>query len=204
MLHPKALRRLSISSFGLFDSLVVVAAGRRVEQSRHRGVVVAVARPHGLGLAGFAELLLRVLAHGLEQPVPRSATGVFGRHQRLVDQQGELIEDLVALHFGVTGNGLGGVEVETAEEDREPPEQNALGLGQQGMRPVHRRAQRLLPTHRCPCATGQEAEAVVQAADNLLQRECTDAGGGQLDRQRHAVEPLADLGHGGGVVRRRW
>ncbi len=108
-------------------------AGRRVEQRGHRGVVVAVTRPDGFGLSGFAELLLRVLAHGLEQPVSRSAAGVFGSHQRLVDEQGELVEDLVALHLGVTGDGLCRVEVEPAEEDREPTEQNALGLGQQRM-----------------------------------------------------------------------
>ena len=40
----------------------------------------------------------------------------------------------------------------------------------------------------------------MKAADDLFHRQRADAGGGQLDRQRHAVEPLADLGHGGGVV----
>ena len=65
-LHPKALRRLSISSFGLLEALLIVAAGRRVEQGGHRRVVVAVPRPDGVGFAGLAEFFQRVLANGLE------------------------------------------------------------------------------------------------------------------------------------------
>ena len=40
----------------------------------------------------------------------------------------------------------------------------------------------------------------MEAVDDLVERQRADAGRGQFDRQRHAVERSADLGHGGGVV----
>ena len=59
---------------------------------------------------------------------------------------------------------------------------------------------RLLAAHRGARAAGQQPEPVVQAVDDLGQRQCPHPRRGQFDRQRHAVEALADLGHGGGVV----
>ena len=96
-LQPNAARRLSIR-FRPARAPLIVGAARRVEPGGHRRVVVAVTRSDGVGFAGLAELFQRVLAHGFQQPVSRSAAGVFGHHQRLVDQQGELVEHLVALH----------------------------------------------------------------------------------------------------------
>ena len=122
-LHPNAARRLSISSVGLLDALLIITARRRVEQGGHRRVVIAMTRAHGVGFAGLAELFLRVLAHRLQQPVSRSAAGVFGHDERLVHQQGELIEHLVALHLASTGDRLGGFEVEATQECGQPAEQ---------------------------------------------------------------------------------
>ena len=67
--------------FGLLETLLIITACRRVEQRRQRRVVIAVARPHGVGLAGLAELFQRVLAHRLQQPVAGSAPAVVGDHQ---------------------------------------------------------------------------------------------------------------------------
>ena len=64
--------------FGLLDALLIITARPRVEQGGHRRVVVAVARTHGIRLAGFAEFFQRVLAHSFEQSVSRSAPDVFG------------------------------------------------------------------------------------------------------------------------------
>ena len=66
---------------GLLDALLIVTACRRVEQRRDRCVVVAVTRPHCVGLAGFPEFFQGVLAYRLQQPVPRSAAAVVGDHQ---------------------------------------------------------------------------------------------------------------------------
>ena len=52
--------------FGPVDALPIVSAGRLVQQRGDRCVVIPMAGPDGIGFAGFAELLQRVLAHGLE------------------------------------------------------------------------------------------------------------------------------------------
>ena len=166
----------------------MAGACRGVEQRRHRRVVVAVTGPHVVGFAGLAELFQRVLAHRLQQPVSRSATCAFGHHQRLVDQQGELVEHLVALDVAAAGDRLGGVEVEPAHEHRQPAEQDPFGLGQQRVRPIHRGAQRLLAAHRGARTAGQQPEPVMQAVEDLGQRQRAHPCRGELDRQRHAVE----------------
>ena len=194
-LHANAARRLSISVSACSMTLLIITACRRVEQRRQRRVVIAVTRPHGVGFAGLAELFQRVLAHGFQQPVAGSAPAVVGHHQRLVDQQGELIEHLVALHLTGAGDRLGGVEVEAAQKRRQPAKQHPLGLGQQGVRPVHRGAQGLLAAHRGARTAGQQPEPVMQAVEDFGQRQGTHPRGGELDRQRQTVEARADFGH---------
>ncbi len=92
-------------------------------------------------------------------------------------------------------HGLGGLQREAAREDRQPAEQDALRLGQQVVTPVDGGAQRLVPRDGRAAAGGQQREAVVQAGGDLLHRKHLHAGGGQFDRQRDAVQALADLHH---------
>ena len=80
--------------FGLLDTLLMASGRRSVEQRRHRRVVIAMTAPHLVGFAGFGELFERVLADRLEQVVSRCAARVVSDHERLVDEQAELVEDL--------------------------------------------------------------------------------------------------------------
>ena len=50
--------------------------------------------------------------------------------------------------------------------------------------------------HDDPCPVDEQAEAVVESVGDLLDAEHPDPRGGELDRQRDAVEPPADLGDG--------
>ena len=68
------------------------------------------------------------------------------------------------------------------------------------MRPIHRRPQGLLAAHCRARTTGQQPEAVVQAVDDLGQRQRANPRRRQFDGQRHPVQAPADLGHSGGVV----
>jgi hypothetical protein len=77
----------------------------------------------------------------------------------------------------------------------------ALGLAQELIAPVDGRAQRLLARDGRPAATGEQAELVVEARRDALDRQHLDPRGGQLDRQRDAVQAPADLDQRGGVVR---
>ena len=63
--------------------------------------------------------------------------------------------------------------------------------------PVDGRSQGLLALGEVARAAAQEAEPVVEPVAQDLRREQPEAGGGELDRQRQAVEPAADLRDGG-------
>ena len=73
--------------------------------------------------------------------------------------------------------------------------EHVLGLVEQVPAPVDHRAQRLVARQRRTAAAGEQPEPVVQAAGDLRRGHRAQAGGGQLDRQRHAVEPAADGEH---------
>jgi hypothetical protein len=54
--------------------------------------------------------------------------------------------------------------------------------------------QRLLACERVAVAAGEQRKAVVQPLQDLLGRQDPDPGCGQLDRERHAVQALAQPG----------
>ena len=60
--------------------------------------------------------------------------------------------------------------------------------------------QRLLTGDRCPAPSAEQRERVAKAGGDLLRREHRDTCRGELQRQRHAVEAVADLRHRSGVV----
>ena len=185
--------------FDPFDALLVVVAGGRVESRGERRVVIAVPAAHRIALTRLTEPLLRVLPDRLQHSVTRSATDVLGEHQRLVDQQGEEVENLMTFDVA-TGCRRRGIEIESGHEHREPREQHAFRLGQQRMRPVHRRAQRLLSPHRRACPARQQPEAIVQPVPDLGQGEHPHTRGSQFDCQRDAVEPPTDVDHDGAIL----
>ena len=91
---------------------------------------------------------------------------------------------------------LGGLQCPATGKDGETTEQDSLRLGQQVKAPVDGCPQRLLAGQRRPVAAGQQPKAVVQAGGDLLDRQHVHPRRGQFNRQRDAVEPVADLGHG--------
>ncbi|MGY4299652.1 hypothetical protein ACVWXN_007747 [Bradyrhizobium sp. i1.4.4] len=82
--------------------------------------------------------------------------------------------------------------VEVTGEDGKPAQHEALGVGQEPVAPVQRRLQRLLPRRRGALALPEQIEAFVEQCGRLLQSVGLDPAGGELDRQRHAVELAAD------------
>ena len=137
-LHRKAARRLSISVSARSRRCSSTADAGVSSCSRHRRVMVAVIRADCVGFAGLTELLGGELANSFKEPVSRATTGVISDYERLIDEQGELIEHLIALHIAAAANELRGVEVESAYKYGQPTEQDAFRLGQQRVRPVHR------------------------------------------------------------------
>ena len=145
----------------------------------------------GLAVAGLDQPLGGEQPDRLQQPVPQRFPGGLGHHQALVHQRPEQIRDIQ--HIEVTGpaHRLGRVQAEAAGEHRQARQQHPLGAGQQRIRPADRRPQRLLAFQRGAAAPGQQPEPLIQPAVQLGQRHRPQPGRGQLDRQRHPVQPPA-------------
>ena len=131
-----------------------------------------------------------VLAHDLEQPV--SPVG------RLDDAGGD--ERVELLDRGVrpahVEHRLGG---EAAAEDREPTEQPLFREIEQLDAPVDRRAHRPVAHRGVPRSSRERVEARVEQPEQLPGRQRPKPRRGQLDRQRQALEPVADLAKLGSV-----
>ncbi len=89
--------------------------------------MVTVTGPHIVTFAGLAELFLCVLTDGFQQPVAGAVPSVFGHRERLVDQQRDLVQHLVSLQLAAD-DSAGSVEIEAAEEHRQPAEQQLFRL----------------------------------------------------------------------------
>ena len=155
--------------------------------------------PDLAGVATLDQPLGRVLPDRLQQAVARVAVGPAGhQHQRLVHQPRQQIErpELVG---AICEDPRRDLERPAADEHRQHAQQPLLLGGELVVAPLDRRLQRLLPRQR-GLAAGQQPEAIVQLAANLLDREQLHAGGRELQRQRDAVEPAADVGDRLGVV----
>ena len=99
------------------------------------------------------------------------------------------------VHVVVRADRLDRVERAAAGEDGEPREQRPLGPGEEPVAPVQRRAQRLLAGRKIARAAGQELERLLEPPRHRVGRQQAAPGRGELDRQRQAVQPAADLGH---------
>ena len=138
-----------------------------------------------------------VLADRLEHPIARRRR-VDDLQERAVDQRGEEVEDLDGR---AVVDGRGALRRHAAGEDREPFGERALGVGQELPAPVDDGAQGAVARHRRAAAAGEDLEAIVEAPGELIGRQRAQPGGGQLEGQRLAVQPAADLDDRGDVLR---
>ncbi len=172
----------------------LVLRGQEVAQG------LRVPAQHRFRFAGRGQLLQRERTGRLEQAIARLALP-FGDHQRLVDQLGEDVEHLPLVDAFVARDPLRELQPEAARENAEPPEHRPLVVRQQSDAPLERRAQRLVPAQFHTRDASQHVEHLVEARLQADDAEQRDAGGGQLNRQRDAVEAAADVDHRLDVVR---
>ena len=99
------------------------------------------------------------------------------------------------LYGGAGNDGLGGGECPTADKDRQAAQQHPLQLRQQIVAPVERRPQRLLAQRGGPAATGQQSEALIQAPNDLVDRQDPRPGSRQFNRQRVSTDERAECDH---------
>ena len=154
--------------------------------------VVEVAVADGGRLTALGQATGGVLADRLEQSVARPAVAMLGDHEGLVDQPPDGVQ-----HAAASGaDRARRREVEAAGEHGEAAEDDAFGFVEQVMAPLDRGRERLLAFGRAAGAPHEQREAVVEPALDLARRQGPQPRGGELERQRHAVQPLAHPAQG--------
>ena len=86
-------------------------------------------------------------------------------------------------------------------EDPETCEERALRWLQQIMAPGDGGAQGLLSRREVACPAREDRQPLIEPRQERGRGQQAHAGGGQLDREREAVQPLADRYHVGDIVR---
>ena len=138
-------------------------------------------------LARLDERRLGEDAHRLEHSVTPVDAGVVGDDEGLPHQREQLHEP-----GRPSAHGERGLDGEAARKGGEAPEHDPFVLGEEAVAPLDRRLQRAVAVGSATC--GEQLEPVGESLDDLVRRELCDLRGGELDGQRDAVEPPADLG----------
>jgi hypothetical protein len=159
-------------------------------ERRHIGRV-QIGRAHVF--AGGVELVVRVRARRLEQPVTRRVVVRLRRDERLVDERLQQIEDVEFIAPVDRTDRRRTVERKAIDEHAQAPEECALPLVEEIVAPVDERVERLLPGHRVAAAAGEHAEAFVEPVVQLLGAQQLHACRREFERERDAVEPAADI-----------
>src|SRR3954447_4110202 len=137
----------------------------------------------------LAEPLVRELADGLEHPVALlTESSRAAAEEALVEERGERVE------VGVTDQ-LRRLERAAAAEHAEAREEHLLVLVEQVVRPDDGRPQRRVALFGI-AGPLECVEPVGEALEERLRGEQLGARGGELERERQAVEPLAELHDG--------
>ena len=157
----------------------------------------------GMVLPAGCQALLAVLPDRAEHDEARLRRPFDLLQQALVHDGRHPVENVHAQISARVADGLRGFQRASPDEDGKPAEETLLRLVQEAVAPVHRGAQRLLPFGKVPRATGEQLQAAFQAGPHRRRGEQLDAGRGELDRQRQAVQTVADLGDGGRVFLRQ-
>lgn len=135
--------------------------------------------------------------YGVQHPVAHPGGGLLARQHRPGDQLRDDIEEFTGRQFRARADVFDRLQVELPGEDRQPRPQQPLPGRAQLMAPADRGAQRPVARQSAAGRAGQQSEAVVEPLEHLVHGERAQPPGGQLQRQRNAVQPLAQLGDRG-------
>ena len=137
------------------------------------------------------DALERVLSHRLQHREPHLAVRRLAADEAPADERLEIGEELASGAASARASSRAAAVGEYGERAVEL----ALARRQAPVAPVDRGAQRSLALGKVDRALHLEREALVERAQDLRRREDGEARGDELDREREAVEPAADLAH---------
>jgi hypothetical protein len=136
----------------------------------------------------------RVFAERLQHPEARLVVELLRfEDEALLDERRELV--------GIgPADRLRRRQRPATREDRQTREEPSLRLGQQLVAPVDRRPEAPLTPRRVSRPFTGNLEAPRQTTEHLLDREVANAGRGELDRKRKAVQRVTELTHRRGGI----
>ena len=113
----------------------------------------------------------------------------------MVDQCREGVQHVHLQIAGSAGNHLGRIQRAAPGKHRQVRKQAFLIGIEQVVAPIDGTAQRLLAYGQIPRAASQQLQTGFQPRQHRLGGQDLDAGRGQLDGERQAIETDTDLGH---------
>ena len=152
--------------------------------------------------APFGKPFTAVLRKCLELDDAQLAHARHRDDQRLIDKRAYDVLNVRSRNVVAGANRLRSGEVTTAREHRESFEHSLLIVEQQLVAPVDDGPKRLLARQGCARPTREEPKAIVQPGQDLRDREGAGTRCGELNGERKAVEPGADLGDDVGLTLR--
>ena len=147
------------------------------------------------------ELLGGVVADGLQQAIAGAPGRLVALHEALGGQRGDVVDHVRDADRLAAAHCLGGIHVEAPGEHGAPSQRALLGRREEVVRPVDQRPERPLARQRGASAASEQPEALVESVSQLVERQRARPRRDELERQRDAVEPPADVGDRGRVDR---
>src|SRR5947209_10429912 len=145
-------------------------------------------------LPGFLQLQSPVLTYGLEHVEACELAVHAYPENRAVDELGDSVDQREPTRVGAGAHGFERIQIEAADEYRCFPPNPLRGRREEAVAPFHRRFQCPLPRLRVAVAPGEELETMRQTLRDLTHRKRLEARRRELDSERHAVEPPAEVG----------
>ena len=136
-------------------------------------------------LSSSGELFERVLARQFEK---KESAVTVAPQQALLDQGLKIVETRAT-------NGLCGLKFETPREHPELTEHRLLFFGEQLIAPADRGAHRGLPVGGIAPAPAEQVESLHETAQHLAGAHQLHPRGRELERERQAIKPFANLSH---------
>ena len=155
---------------------------------RELAVEARVAAPHLLAVAALGQPLERVLADRLQHPEARLAAGHrLGPEQVVVQERLDAVDDV---ELELSGDGLGALEREAADEDGKAREERLLLRGEEVVAPLRRGTQASGGARACPApgAAFRRSSLPSETLEDRARGEQLDPRGRQLERERQPVE----------------
>ena len=156
-------------------------------------IVLEMARRERFPFSVLREFLERVGARRFQQAVSGGRPRGVDDDERRVDERGNQFERGEFFGVRLAADVECSVEREGAREDRDGAEETLPALVEQRVAPVERGGERALPRRIRVAAVAQQAKALVEASRDVADRERARLRRGELDGQRDAVQPAADV-----------